>query len=82
MRKRDSQIIQHTGNLYQCKCDISSSYDRAFSVSLLPMVHFRVLFELIWRDYFRFISIKYGNSIFHIGTKPTPLMNFLEDFCY
>ncbi|CAO2816599.1 unnamed protein product [Amaranthus hypochondriacus] len=26
-----------------------------------------VLFELIWRDYFRFISIKYGNSIFHSG---------------
>ncbi|XP_011008670.1 PREDICTED: cryptochrome DASH, chloroplastic/mitochondrial [Populus euphratica] len=26
-----------------------------------------VLFELIWRDYFRFISFKYGNSIFHIG---------------
>uniref|UniRef100_A0A803LYT1 Photolyase/cryptochrome alpha/beta domain-containing protein n=1 Tax=Chenopodium quinoa TaxID=63459 RepID=A0A803LYT1_CHEQI len=26
-----------------------------------------VLFELIWRDYFRFISIKYGNSIFHLG---------------
>ncbi|KHG11724.1 Cryptochrome DASH, chloroplastic/mitochondrial [Gossypium arboreum] len=27
----------------------------------------RVLFELIWRDYFRFISIKYGNSLFHLG---------------
>ncbi|KAL4297864.1 hypothetical protein GQ457_12G019590 [Hibiscus cannabinus] len=26
-----------------------------------------VLFELIWRDYFRFISIKYGNSLFHLG---------------
>ncbi|XP_039132190.1 cryptochrome DASH, chloroplastic/mitochondrial [Dioscorea cayenensis subsp. rotundata] len=26
-----------------------------------------VLFELIWRDYFRFLSIKCGNSIFHIG---------------
>ncbi|CAL5421864.1 unnamed protein product [Camellia sinensis] len=26
-----------------------------------------VLFELIWRDYFRFLSIKYGNSLFHIG---------------
>ncbi|XP_044463973.1 cryptochrome DASH, chloroplastic/mitochondrial [Mangifera indica] len=26
-----------------------------------------VLFELIWRDYFRFISVKYGNSLFHIG---------------
>ncbi|KAF0904155.1 hypothetical protein E2562_032537 [Oryza meyeriana var. granulata] len=26
-----------------------------------------VLFELIWRDYFRFISAKYGNYIFHLG---------------
>ncbi|XP_047328967.1 cryptochrome DASH, chloroplastic/mitochondrial [Impatiens glandulifera] len=26
-----------------------------------------VLFELIWRDYFRFLSLKYGNSIFHEG---------------
>ncbi|GAV63671.1 DNA_photolyase domain-containing protein/FAD_binding_7 domain-containing protein [Cephalotus follicularis] len=26
-----------------------------------------VLFELIWRDYFRFLSIKYGNSLFHLG---------------
>ncbi|XP_059459906.1 cryptochrome DASH, chloroplastic/mitochondrial isoform X1 [Corylus avellana] len=26
-----------------------------------------VLFELIWRDYFRFLSVKYGNSLFHIG---------------
>ncbi|KAF8389444.1 hypothetical protein HHK36_026139 [Tetracentron sinense] len=26
-----------------------------------------VLFELIWRDYFRFLSIKYGNSIFYLG---------------
>ncbi|KDP33432.1 hypothetical protein JCGZ_07003 [Jatropha curcas] len=26
-----------------------------------------VLFELIWRDYFKFISVKYGNSLFHLG---------------
>ncbi|KAL2652281.1 hypothetical protein R1flu_020409 [Riccia fluitans] len=26
-----------------------------------------VLFELLWRDYFRFLSIKYGNSIFYLG---------------
>ncbi|PRQ28086.1 putative deoxyribodipyrimidine photo-lyase [Rosa chinensis] len=26
-----------------------------------------VLFELIWRDYFRFLSVKYGNSLFHPG---------------
>ena len=24
-------------------------------------------FELIWRDYFRFSAMKYGNSIFHLG---------------
>ncbi|CAI0376480.1 unnamed protein product [Linum tenue] len=26
-----------------------------------------VLFELLWRDYFRFISIRHGNSIFQLG---------------
>nr|GMD04635.1 cryptochrome DASH, chloroplastic/mitochondrial [Ipomoea batatas] len=26
-----------------------------------------VLFELIWRDYFKFLSIKVGNSLFHPG---------------
>ncbi|KAK2648477.1 hypothetical protein Ddye_015966 [Dipteronia dyeriana] len=26
-----------------------------------------VLFELIWRDYFRFISLKYGNALLHLG---------------
>ncbi|XP_059070962.1 cryptochrome DASH, chloroplastic/mitochondrial isoform X2 [Cryptomeria japonica] len=31
-----------------------------------------ILFELMWRDYFRFISIKYGNSIFHLGVGNDP----------
>lgn len=26
-----------------------------------------VIFELIWRDYFKYISLKYGNEIFKIG---------------
>ena len=26
-----------------------------------------LIFELIWRDYFKYISMKYGNSIFKIG---------------
>ncbi|XAR57619.1 (6-4)DNA photolyase [Bertholletia excelsa] len=26
-----------------------------------------VLFELLWRDYFRFLSIKCGNALFHLG---------------
>uniref|UniRef100_A0A3B3ZN71 Cryptochrome DASH n=2 Tax=Periophthalmus magnuspinnatus TaxID=409849 RepID=A0A3B3ZN71_9GOBI len=25
-----------------------------------------VIFELLWRDYFRFVAVKYGNQMFHI----------------
>ncbi|KAG9283299.1 cryptochrome DASH-like [Astyanax mexicanus] len=26
-----------------------------------------VIFELLWRDYFRFVALKYGNRIFHLN---------------
>lgn len=26
-----------------------------------------VIFELLWRDYFRFVAAKYGNILFHSG---------------
>ncbi|XP_074564388.1 cryptochrome DASH, chloroplastic/mitochondrial [Curcuma longa] len=38
-----------------------------------------VLFELIWRDYFRFLSIKYGNSIFHLGGPRNVVSNWSKD---
>ncbi|GAU28195.1 hypothetical protein TSUD_313540 [Trifolium subterraneum] len=38
-----------------------------------------VLFELIWRDYFRFLSVKYGNSIFHIGGPRNIQHNWSQD---
>ncbi|XP_039166075.1 cryptochrome DASH, chloroplastic/mitochondrial isoform X4 [Eucalyptus grandis] len=38
-----------------------------------------VLFELIWRDYFRFLSIKYGNSIFHLGGPRKVKRNWSQD---
>jgi deoxyribodipyrimidine photo-lyase len=25
-----------------------------------------LFFELLWRDYFKFVGLKYGNSIFHL----------------
>ena len=28
-----------------------------------------VIFELIWRDYFKFVGLKYGNRLFHSGGK-------------
>lgn len=32
-----------------------------------------LIFELIWRDFFRFIALKYGNRLFHkFGIKGTP----------
>lgn len=39
-----------------------------------------VLFELIWRDYFRFISMKYGNSIFHLeGPRGVKGIRWIQD---
>ncbi|XP_051137761.1 cryptochrome DASH, chloroplastic/mitochondrial isoform X2 [Andrographis paniculata] len=38
-----------------------------------------VLFELIWRDYFRFLSIKEGNSIFHPGGPRKVRANWSQD---
>ena len=29
-----------------------------------------LIFELIWRDFFKYISIKHGNKIFRIGKQP------------
>ncbi|WOL13451.1 cryptochrome DASH, chloroplastic/mitochondrial [Canna indica] len=40
---------------------------------------YRVLFELIWRDYFRFLSIKYGNSIFHLGGPRNVVSKWSQD---
>ena len=25
-----------------------------------------VIFELLWRDYFRYVALKYGNRLFHL----------------
>jgi deoxyribodipyrimidine photo-lyase len=34
-----------------------------------------VIFELIWRDYFKFFALKHGNSIFlESGVSGTPLV--------
>ncbi|CAA7023273.1 unnamed protein product [Microthlaspi erraticum] len=38
-----------------------------------------VLFELIWRDYFRFLSIKCGNSLFHLGGPRNVQGNWRQD---
>ncbi|WVZ79070.1 hypothetical protein U9M48_026696 [Paspalum notatum var. saurae] len=38
-----------------------------------------VLFELIWRDYFRFLSAKYGNSIFHLGGPRKVMLRWNQD---
>lgn len=27
---------------------------------------YRVIFELLWRDYFKFVAVKYGNRLFQV----------------
>ncbi|GER44025.1 cryptochrome DASH [Striga asiatica] len=38
-----------------------------------------MLFELIWREYLRFLSIKQGNSIFHSGGPRNVKPNWIQD---
>ncbi|CAH9101640.1 unnamed protein product [Cuscuta epithymum] len=46
---------------------------------LSNMSTYWVLFELIWRDYFRFLSIKVGNSLFHPGGPRKLTFNWRKD---
>lgn len=35
---------------------------------------YRVIFELLWRDYFKFVAVKYGNRLFQVeGTIALPV---------
>lgn len=38
-----------------------------------------VIFELLWRDYFRFVAAKYGNSLFYSGGIKKLKYNWSED---
>ncbi len=43
----------------------------SFSICSIAIVFFlcRVIFELLWRDYFKFVGLKYGDRIFQINGK-------------
>uniref|UniRef100_A0A673MAT7 Cryptochrome DASH n=1 Tax=Sinocyclocheilus rhinocerous TaxID=307959 RepID=A0A673MAT7_9TELE len=38
-----------------------------FIFSITTFFFTRVIFELLWRDYFKFVGIKYGNRVFHMN---------------
>lgn len=39
-----------------------------------------LIFELLWRDYFRFVAMKYGKKIFFMGGIKNQKRSYLEDF--
>lgn len=64
------QLISLIGASFVHQLIISRAFAKSLGnlwANLLVSVCDRVLFELIWRDYFRFVSIKYGNLFFHVG---------------
>ncbi|GER39756.1 cryptochrome DASH [Striga asiatica] len=60
-------------------CLYRSCFTMFHSENFLQMMIARVLFELIWRDYFRFLSIKQGNSIFHSGGPRNVKLNWSQN---
>ncbi|EMS62832.1 ATP-dependent DNA helicase DDM1 [Triticum urartu] len=60
-----AQLVQHDHLVDTSVIDITTVDLVVNSLHyIFPNFDYRVLFELIWRDYFRFHPAKYGNSIF------------------
>lgn len=38
----------------------------------------RVIFELLWRDYFRFVAVKYGTKLFQANGKISTSIDIVE----
>lgn len=38
----------------------------------------RVIFELLWRDYFRFVAVKYGTKLFQVNGKISTSIDIVE----
>jgi len=38
-------------------------------MKMYNILSYRVIFELLWRDYFKFVGVKYGNRMFQIEGK-------------
>ena len=52
--------------------------DNTHTTVTLNMFSYRVIFELLWRDYFKFVGVKYGNRLFHLkGQQSSFLLIFL-----
>lgn len=67
--RRSGQLIrahigEHTGWWYIWKSIFVIFY--FFPIWWASLLSYRVIFELLWRDYFRFVSVKYGNRIFQV----------------
>lgn len=70
MRQNEPPTKAHTGE--ECELDMFSNKINSFQVFICKNATFvftRVIFELLWRDYFKFVGLKYGNRIFHMNGK-------------
>lgn len=41
------------------------------------LLSFRVIFELLWRDYFKFVGVKYGNRLFQVKGEISSNVQFI-----
>lgn len=74
MRGSERPIRAPTGESTGRNCeDILEVYQHEVFPHHFLLVN-RVIFELLWRDYFKFVAVKYGNRLFKVeGTITLPV---------
>lgn len=69
MKVSEQPIRAHTGECGEKKLTVMVLLSCWSTVICLLLSMIRVIFELLWRDYFKFVAVKYGNRLFQVRGK-------------
>lgn len=69
MKASEQPIRAHIGECGEKKVDRHGPVILLVHCNLFLLSMIRVIFELLWRDYFKFVAVKYGNKLFQVKGK-------------
>lgn len=69
MRVSEQPTRAHIGESGITKADRHGPVTLLVQPNVSSLSIIRVIFELLWRDYFKFVAVKYGNKLFQVEGK-------------
>lgn len=69
MKASEQPIRAHIGECGKKNLTVMVQLSCWSTVICLVLSIIRVIFELLWRDYFKFVAVKYGNKLFQVKGK-------------